>query len=140
MKSHLRWTCKGCGKQLDLPRDVKCPKLPEEISGIVEWKWFRGWLEHKCKRTRRWTRCRVESPSKRFLVIPGHFVHPITRQRTYVGSEAIMDLYGVRRCECVVAQPGWPLHGSLYRDLIPLRPDPSGRYRLQGANQEMMPL
>lgn len=138
--SNLRWTCSSCGQYIDLPRNVRTPKIPGQTVTLPEWKWHKGHLEHRCGR--KYNYCRATAVRRRFLVIPGHVISIYDGQRHLVGAERLMTLYKVRRCECVVATPMDTMNPHrLDRmitegGLIPLRPREDGNYSLKKLGQE----
>ena len=135
---NLRWRCPHCGASIDLPRHIKSPKIHGQAHTLPEWKWHKRWLEHRCHGAYR--RCVPQAPNKRYIVIPGHVVSWHDHQRHFISADRLMDLYGVRRVECVTVPPHQVedprINELIKRDgLIPLTPRGDGDYTLKTATQ-----
>lgn len=71
---------------------------------------------------------------KRYVVYPGPVVSRTDGDVHEVPAENLIRLYGVDRRECVIVRPG-DIGGRRIDGLIPLRPDPSGRYKVPERNE-----
>lgn len=69
---------------------------------------------------------------KRYRIHPGHVRSAHDGQEHYIPAHRLISLYRVPPDECVIVDPERPAPAALYQDLIPLRPDPTGRYRTPG--------
>ena len=136
---NLRWVCSCCGSTIDLPKEVRCPKIPGQTITQPEWKWSKGHLKHRCRG--KYSYCRPSALRRRFIVIPGRVVSIFDRQVHHITADQLMDLYKVRRCECVVASPMETMDNDRLnriidsKGLIPLCPRGDGNYDLKSVGQ-----
>ena len=80
----------------------------------------------------------MTDPKPRYLVCPGHVISKTDGDRHYISAQQLIQLYGVRRQDCVIRleRPSWwpqsqcDRQDRLEAGMIKLTPRHSGDYTL----------